>query len=143
MGIRISFVALAAPLILLALLLAAPGVDKSWGTSSFHFYVVSSASLLAAGTCVVLVISARSIRQTRILFLALSFFSLATIFSVHGLATPGHLLLWEDEWRRLRTAAGESLPVVAVSDAAQPARGHLALVAAPAGALVAVAAPPG
>jgi len=92
MGIRISFVALAAPLILLALLLAAPGVDKSWGTSSFHFYVVSSASLLAAGTCVVLVISARSIRQTRILFLALSFFSLATIFSVHGLATPGHLI---------------------------------------------------
>src|SRR5437867_512425 len=92
MGIRISFVALAAPLILLALLLAAPGVDKSWGTSSFHFHVVSAASLLAAGTCVVLVISARSIRQTRILFLALSFFSLATIFSVHGLATPGHLI---------------------------------------------------
>jgi len=92
MGIRISFVALAMPLVRLALLLAAPGLDKSWGTSNFHFYVVSAASLLAAGTCVVLVISARSIRQTRILFLALSFFSLATIFSVHGLATPGHLI---------------------------------------------------
>ena len=92
MGIRISFVALAMPLLLLALLLAAPGLDKSWRTSNFHFYVVSAASLLAAGTCVVLVISARSIRQTRILFLALSFFSLATIFSVHGLATPGHLI---------------------------------------------------
>ena len=51
-----------------------------------------SASLLAAGTCAVLVISARSIRETRILFLALSFFSLAMIFAVHGLATPGHLI---------------------------------------------------
>lgn len=72
--------------------LAVPGLDKTWGTSNFHFYVVSAAALLAAGTCVVLVVSARSIRETRILFLALSFFSLATIFSVHGLATPGHLL---------------------------------------------------
>jgi hypothetical protein len=92
MAIRISFVVLAAPLAFFVLLLAAPGLDKTWGSSPFHFYVVSAASLLAAGTCGVLIISARSIRQTRILFLALSFFSLATIFSVHGLATPGHLI---------------------------------------------------
>ena len=92
MATRISFFALAAPLALLALLLAVPEMDKVWGTSSFHFRVVSAASLLAAGTCLVLVGSARSIRETRILFLALCFFSLGIIFSVHGLTTPGHLV---------------------------------------------------
>jgi 4-amino-4-deoxy-L-arabinose transferase-like glycosyltransferase len=45
----------------------------------------------------------------------------------------GHLLLWEDEWRPLRDAHGEPLRVLAVSDAHQPSRGHLALVVAPRG----------
>jgi 4-amino-4-deoxy-L-arabinose transferase-like glycosyltransferase len=44
-----------------------------------------------------------------------------------------HLLLWEDEWRPLRDAQGQPLRVVAVSDARQPSRGHLALVMAPRG----------
>ena len=92
MATRLSLIALAAPLTLLALFLAFPETDKLWNSSNFHFYVVSAASLLAAGTCAVLVASARSIRETRILFLALSFFSLGMIFSVHGLTTPGHLI---------------------------------------------------
>jgi len=58
-----------------------------------------------------------------------------------GLAAPGHLLLWEDDWRRLRTMDGAPLRIVAVSDAAQPPHGHLALVAAPPGRLMAVAEP--
>ena len=91
MAIRIVILALAIPLAAFAALLAFPEIDASWGTSSFHFYIVSAAALLAAGTCIVLIASARSIRETRILFLALSFFSLALIFAVHGLATPGHL----------------------------------------------------
>jgi 4-amino-4-deoxy-L-arabinose transferase-like glycosyltransferase len=46
-----------------------------------------------------------------------------------------HVLLWEDEWRRLRDARGTSLDVLAVSDARQSRRGHLSLVLAPPGKL--------
>ena len=91
MATRISVFALAVPAAVLALLLAVPELDKPWGTFSFHFYVVSAASLLAAGACAVLVLSARSIRETRVLFLALCFFSLGMVFSVHGLTTPGFI----------------------------------------------------
>ena len=56
-----------------------------------------------------------------------------------GAPADGYLLLWEDEWRRLRDPAGQPLPVLAVSDARQTGRGHLALVAAPHGPLTAAA----
>lgn len=55
--------------------------------------------------------------------------------------TSRHLLVWEDEWRRLRDERGEPLAVVAVSDARQARRGHLSLVVAPPGSLRRVAAP--
>ncbi len=86
---RLAFGSLAAPMVLLVALLIIPGFDKPWGSFSFHFYVVFAASLLAALACLVLVLSARSLRETRILFLALSFFALGMIFSIHGLQTPG------------------------------------------------------
>lgn len=86
---RLAFGTLATPMILFAALLITPGLDRPWGTFSFHFYVVSAASLLAAFACLVLVLSARSLRETRILFLALSFFALGMVFAVHGLQTPG------------------------------------------------------
>ena len=91
MATRIAIVVLAIPALAFAVLMAAPSLDSSWGTSLFHFRVVSAASLLAASACFVLIASARSIRQTRVMFLALSFFSLGMIFSVHGLTTPGHI----------------------------------------------------
>ena len=91
MAIRIACTALALPLTAFIALLLMPSLDRSWGSSGFHFYVVSAASLLAAGVCGVLIFSARSIRETQILFLALCFFSIGLIFSVHGLTTPGHL----------------------------------------------------
>ena len=79
---------LIAPAAVLGALLAIPELE--WYASEFHFYIVSAASLLAAILCGILVLSARSIRETRILFLALSFMALASIFAVHGLTTPGH-----------------------------------------------------
>jgi HD-GYP domain-containing protein (c-di-GMP phosphodiesterase class II) len=88
---RLAFAAMATPMVLFVALLAIPGFDQSWGTFSFHFYVVSAASLLAAFACLVLVLSARSLRETRILFLALTFFALGMLFSIHGLTTPGFL----------------------------------------------------
>lgn len=86
---RLAFGSLAAPMILFVALLVIPGFDRPWGTSSFHFYIVSAASLLAAFACLILVLSARSLRETRILFLALSFLALGMVFAIHGLQTPG------------------------------------------------------
>jgi len=129
MAIKIAMLALALPLAAFAALLAFPGIDSSWGTSSFHFYIVSFASLLAAGTCVVLIASARSIRETRILFLALSFFSLALIFAVHGLATPGHLYdhptaaIQRSPWlATLAAGAFATLSVIAIPQLTERAR---------------------
>jgi 4-amino-4-deoxy-L-arabinose transferase-like glycosyltransferase len=48
-----------------------------------------------------------------------------------GAFRGGYVLLWEDEWHRMRDASGAELPVVALSDVGQPRRGRLALVAAP------------
>ncbi len=53
-----------------------------------------------------------------------------------GGAAGAPLLLWEDEWQRLRDASGRTLTVLAVSAARQAGHGRLALVAAPGGALV-------
>jgi 4-amino-4-deoxy-L-arabinose transferase-like glycosyltransferase len=52
-----------------------------------------------------------------------------------GAPADGYLLLWEDDWRRFRDSGGRPLSVLAVSDARQGVRGHLALVAAPQGPL--------
>jgi hypothetical protein len=59
-----------------------------------------------------------------------------------GVPDGGHLLLWEDEWRVLRDPEGRSLTVLAVSDAVQSGRGHLALVDAPRGPLSSAKEPP-
>ncbi|HEU4760387.1 MAG TPA: HD domain-containing phosphohydrolase, partial [Dehalococcoidia bacterium] len=88
---RVACLLLAVPLAVLLTLLAFPDLGWEWDAPGFHFYVVSAASLMSAAVCTVLVLSARSIRETRILFLALCFLSLAMIFAVHGLTTPGHL----------------------------------------------------
>lgn len=91
MATRIAAIALAAPAALFIALLTVPGFDQSWGTSTFHFWIVSAASILAAVICGILVLSARSMRETRIQFLAFCFFSLGLIFAVHGLTTPGQI----------------------------------------------------
>jgi hypothetical protein len=68
-----------------------PGTDKMWAHYTFHFWIVSAASLLSAFACLILIVSARTMRETRIMFLALSFFTLGMMFSIHGLSTPGFL----------------------------------------------------
>jgi hypothetical protein len=90
MTTRIAALSLAVPLAVVAALLWFPGLDRPWMAGPFHFYAVSIACLMSAAICGVLVLSARSIRETRILFLALCFISLGLIFSIHGLTTPGH-----------------------------------------------------
>jgi len=87
----IAAILILAPLIPTVYLLMDPANDPLIMEPAFHFYIVSAACLLSAAICVALVISARSLRETRILFLALCFFSLTMIFSLHGITTPGHL----------------------------------------------------
>jgi HD-GYP domain-containing protein (c-di-GMP phosphodiesterase class II) len=89
MPTRIAVFLLALPLIGLGALLAFPSLDKPFINNDFHFWAVSGASLLSALACLILVLSARTMRETRIMFLALSFFTLGMLFSIHGIATPG------------------------------------------------------
>ena len=82
---------LASPLVAFVILHQFPSLDTNLARPTFHFYTVSGTALLAALTCGVLVASARSLRGTRLLFLVLAFASMAAIFAVHGLSTPGFL----------------------------------------------------
>lgn len=80
------------PLAFFALTMSVSELDGEFGTSSFHFYVVSATALAAAAACLVVIALMEALRETRLLFLGLAFLSIAAIFSVHGLATPGHIL---------------------------------------------------
>jgi len=60
-----------------------------------------------------------------------------------GASADASLLLWEDEWLRLRDGAGRPLSVLAVSEARQAPRGHVALVVPPHGPLVPARNTPG
>ncbi len=61
-------------------------------TPSGHFYVVGSVAVISVLVGVGAVFAARRTAKLRVLLLALSFLSMATIFAVHGLATPGFIL---------------------------------------------------
>ena len=82
---------LAAPLVALAVFHARPADDPLLRAPAFHFWVVSMTALAAAGAGAVVIASARTLRETRLLFLALAFVSIAGVFSVHGLMTPGFI----------------------------------------------------
>ena len=79
------------PLALFAAVMSVPQWDKSFGSMGFHFYVVSGTALAALLACVVVIGLTESLRETRLLFLGLAFLSIAGIFAVHGLGTPGHI----------------------------------------------------
>jgi len=81
----------AAPLVALAVFRQRPDDDPLLMAPEFHFWVVSGTSLAAAFAGAVVIASARSLRETRLLFLALAFVSIAGVFSVHGLMTPGFI----------------------------------------------------
>jgi HD-GYP domain-containing protein (c-di-GMP phosphodiesterase class II) len=82
---------LGAPVAVFLLLLANPAWDRRWADSEFHFWAVSATTLAAALACAIFIGRARSLRETRTIFLGLAFMSIAGIFAVHGLTTPGHI----------------------------------------------------
>jgi hypothetical protein len=52
-----------------------------------HFYIVTVVALLATLIAIAIGIAGRRLRNIKVTFLALSFISLAQMFSVHGLFT--------------------------------------------------------
>src|SRR5688500_7826726 len=83
--------ALGLPFLLLMTFIIIPSWDKTFMARSFHFWSVSGIALAAAVACALILSLTQSLRETRLVFLGLAFLSIAGIFSVHGLATPGHI----------------------------------------------------
>jgi HD-GYP domain-containing protein (c-di-GMP phosphodiesterase class II) len=82
---------LTAPMLFFATMLAMPEWDKTLMVPEFHFWIVSVTALAAFVACAAVIALTTSLRETRLLFLSLAFMSIAAIFAVHGLDTPGHI----------------------------------------------------
>ncbi|CAG7653302.1 HD-GYP domain-containing protein [Paenibacillus allorhizosphaerae] len=67
-------------------------LDVKLDVPTGHFYIVSSVAILAAVIAVAVGIAGTRLRNIKVLFLSLSFLSLASSFAVHGLSTPNFLL---------------------------------------------------
>lgn len=78
-----------APLALLAFYKAYPAHDPILMNDQLHFWAVGVTSAASAIACAVIMVASRSLRETRLLFLALAFVAIGGIFSIHGLLTPG------------------------------------------------------
>jgi HD-GYP domain-containing protein (c-di-GMP phosphodiesterase class II) len=83
---------LLSPSLALAFFVIVPERDPLAMEFGLHFWSVSGTALAAAIASVVVIVSAPSLRETRLLFLALAFVAIAGVFSVHGLMTPGHIV---------------------------------------------------
>ncbi|MEK8129160.1 HD-GYP domain-containing protein [Paenibacillus filicis] len=69
-----------------------PELDASFVMPRGHFYIVSAVSFLALIAAILVGIAGNRLRNIKVSFLALSFISMAEIFIVHGLATPGFIM---------------------------------------------------
>ena len=79
------------PSALLSFLLANPAADVDLNVPLEHFVVTSNVSIVAGAVGLLVARSAIQLRQFRALLVALGFLSMAAIFAVHGLSTPGIL----------------------------------------------------
>ena len=91
-AIGLGLAALLAPMAALATFRAWPSLDARWMDRDVHFWVVGGTAVAAAAATGVIIAASRSLRETRLLFLALAFLSIAGTFAVHGLNTPGYIL---------------------------------------------------
>ncbi len=82
----------ALPLATLVVLLGGFLPDPTWDGPRFHFIVVSLTALLALGMALLMVRAATQLRDVRVFFLSLTYLSIAGIFLVHALTTPGALV---------------------------------------------------
>lgn len=132
----------AAPLLLLLLLLARPGLDETWENHPAHFWLVLGAALAATALGWGVASAARSRRDARLLLISLAFVASACFLGLHALATPG-VLLGPNAGFELATPVGLVLAgafAAASSLELRRERAELALRSAPAllGALAAL-----
>jgi uncharacterized membrane protein YidH (DUF202 family) len=83
--------ALVVPLAIFAWLMTSPGMNHAAQLPIQHFFIVTDISLLAAGVALLLARAALQIEQFRVLLSALGFMSMAGLFAVHAISTPGVL----------------------------------------------------
>lgn len=88
----LTITALVSPMALFWTLYFQAELDPVLMAPTFHFYAVSFTALAAALACGLIIASARTLHETRLLFLGLAFFSIAGLFATHGLTTPGFLV---------------------------------------------------
>jgi hypothetical protein len=100
------------PLAMLGLLLGHVLPDPALQVPVFHFYLVSLVSFLALLLALAMTAAASQIDNVRVLFLALAFLGISSIFLVHALTTPGVLVPGVNGW--VGTSARLSLLVGAV-----------------------------
>jgi len=81
--------AVAAPLLVFGYLRQRLSWDVEINAPTSHFYIVSSVALLAIVIGVAIGIAGGRVRNIKISFLSLAFISLAELFMIHGLSTPG------------------------------------------------------
>lgn len=67
-------------------------LDPEFFKPEGHFYIVTAVAVLATFIAIAIGIAGRRLRNINVTFLALSFISLAQMFSVHGLSTPHFIL---------------------------------------------------
>ena len=80
------------PLCFYAFLRWQPQLDPTIGTAPFHFQIVSATSILALIVALGIGVVGMRVRNMQIIYESLAFISLAGLFSLHGLATPGFIL---------------------------------------------------
>ncbi len=73
-------------------LLMRPEHDPLFLAPRGHFYLVTPVALLAAVIAVMVGMAGRRLRNIQVTFLAAAFTTLAMLFMLHGLSTPGFLL---------------------------------------------------
>src|SRR5687768_15936766 len=84
--------AVAAPLVLLAILLARPEIDERWENNPAHFWLVLAAAATATALGYAISVAARRRRDARLFLVSLAFVASAGFLGLHALATPGVLL---------------------------------------------------
>jgi class 3 adenylate cyclase len=85
-------VTVAAPLAVLALLLAQPAADAIWENHQAHFWLVLAAAAIATGLGYTVTVAARTRRDARLLLISFAFIASSGFLGLHALATPGVLL---------------------------------------------------
>ena len=81
-----------APLVLYLLLRAFPHYDHHLHLVILHFYAGTAVLALAAISASAMGIIGMRLRNVQVLLISLAFISLATVFGMHTLATPGFIL---------------------------------------------------